>query len=299
VSDALIVAADLSLLSTGMASLVTAAAAKRAAPFSHGDNKRFCKRFELDEEAKVLALAEAGVQTAAPDVACPLLLEMQPDTQVDTQTATVEAERSEREQTLLGHWSALLRALAAQHAAATPAAKPASKPIRLCGTPGCTLPDFHSGPCSHAVVARRDDDAYALRGCAAHAPAARSSCSPASAAVRLPVHEGASQSIATFVVSLRSRTDRRRAMREQLADAGVDFEFVDAIEGRRLSTADLRESVTPTAMREMREFKSTPTLCLRTGTFWPRLTLGAVGCALSHKQAHRRCPKPMFCQARG
>lgn len=267
VTDALVVAADLRLLSAGIASIVTTASAKRAAPFAHKNNKRYCKRFELDEEAKVLALAEAGVQTESP-----LLLEMQPDTRVDTQPPAVDGERSEREQDLLGQWRILLRAVAA----AAPAAKPTAKPARLCGTPGCTLPDFHSGPCSHAAVARRDGDAYALRGCA--------------------VHEGTSQSISTFVISMRSRKDRRRAMREQLANAGVDFEFVDAIEGRRLTTSDLRENVAPTALREMQEYASTPTLCLRTGTFWPRLTPGAIGCALSHKQARRSRFKPVLCR---
>ena len=42
--------------------------------------------------------------------------------------------------------------------------------------------------------------------------------------------------------------------------------------------------ITPTAQAEMQKYADVPTLCCADQTFWARLTPGALGCALSHRQ---------------
>lgn len=76
----------------------------------------------------------------------------------------------------------------------------------------------------------------------------------------------------TFVISLARAENRRLAMRRQLDALGVDYEIVDAVEGRSLSEAEL-ERVSD--FRKMR----------RLGRV---LSPGEIGCALSHLALYRR-----------
>lgn len=72
-----------------------------------------------------------------------------------------------------------------------------------------------------------------------------------------------------YVVNLARSPDRRRHMVEQLARTRVDYDFVDAVDGRELDLAD-SELFDPTVVG--------------TATYRP----GAAGCALSHLDVYRR-----------
>src|SRR5262245_6692080 len=72
----------------------------------------------------------------------------------------------------------------------------------------------------------------------------------------------------TYVINLPRATDRREAMERQLATSDLDYEFVEAIEGRNLSADEYAELVDHTAVER-----------------WPHwLTPGAIGCLLSHRR---------------
>lgn len=69
-----------------------------------------------------------------------------------------------------------------------------------------------------------------------------------------------------FVISLKRATERRAIIGRSLDLLGVRFEFFDAVDGRALTGADLARTDLHRARRRMRR----------------AMTLGEVGCALSH-----------------
>lgn len=90
-----------------------------------------------------------------------------------------------------------------------------------------------------------------------------------------------------FAINLDRRPDRLEAMRK----LPLVFERLAAIDGRTLSwDADAPGVVQPQALRDAQwaAQRSVPTICRRTGSFSPHLTLSALGCALSHRAAWRR-----------
>lgn len=77
-----------------------------------------------------------------------------------------------------------------------------------------------------------------------------------------------------FVVSLAGSADRRRLMAGQLDQPGFPvWEFLDAVEGRKLTAEELRRGYDDVAAR---------------ARYGKGLSLGHVGCALSHLEAYRR-----------
>lgn len=90
-----------------------------------------------------------------------------------------------------------------------------------------------------------------------------------------------------LVINLKRREDRMRrlhALRLPFA-----WDRLDAVDGRTLSWSSLREFVHEKAIGEAvwAESESVPTICRRTNSFSPHLTLAAAGCALSHRNAWR------------
>ncbi len=89
-----------------------------------------------------------------------------------------------------------------------------------------------------------------------------------------------------LVINLERRADRLRALRK--LEWSVMWERLPAIDGRALSWSSIDASlVHPQAVREAQyaESQGLPTICRRTGSFSPHLTLAAVGCGLSHRAA--------------
>jgi glycosyl transferase family 25 len=77
-----------------------------------------------------------------------------------------------------------------------------------------------------------------------------------------------------FVVSLAGSADRRRLMAGQLDQPGFPaWEFLDAVEGRKLSAEELQRRYDADAAR---------------ARYGKELSLGHIGCALSHLEAYRR-----------
>lgn len=77
-----------------------------------------------------------------------------------------------------------------------------------------------------------------------------------------------------FVVSLTGSSDRRRLMAGQLDQAGFPpWEFLDAVEGRKLDPEELRRRYDDEAARKR---------------YGKGLPIGHVGCALSHIEVYRR-----------
>ncbi|KAL1524133.1 hypothetical protein AB1Y20_019042 [Prymnesium parvum] len=93
-----------------------------------------------------------------------------------------------------------------------------------------------------------------------------------------------------LLINLSRRSDRLLAMRR--LPWALAWERVDAIDGRGLSWEQLRADrrVHRDAIREgeWAEAERVPTICRKTGSFSPHLTLAAVGCALSHRLAWER-----------
>lgn len=85
-----------------------------------------------------------------------------------------------------------------------------------------------------------------------------------------------------LLINLDRRPDRlHRAHR--LLDGRLVWRRLRGVDGRDASAALLRDAVAaPRAMLD----DPTPTV-LRDGRFWPRLTYGAIGCAVSHRAAWR------------
>jgi glycosyl transferase, family 25 len=76
----------------------------------------------------------------------------------------------------------------------------------------------------------------------------------------------------TFVISLKRSLDRRAAISRQLEDAGISFEFFDAIDGLELTDDYLRNNVDMTIVKKWPDF----------------LSRGAIGCALSHYSVYKK-----------
>jgi glycosyl transferase, family 25 len=75
----------------------------------------------------------------------------------------------------------------------------------------------------------------------------------------------------TFVINLKSSPDRREFMKNQVAALGLDFEFIEAVDGRRLSESEMREKC------DMDQVKAWPDL----------LTPAMIGCSLSHHRVYQ------------
>ena len=92
----------------------------------------------------------------------------------------------------------------------------------------------------------------------------------------------------TLVVNLKRRGDRLRKVRKVLRESGLrSWERIEAVDGRALSWDGVSQHLTPDALAQARwaEHRNVPTICQRTGSFSPHLTLSGVGCALSHRAA--------------
>jgi glycosyl transferase family 25 len=74
--------------------------------------------------------------------------------------------------------------------------------------------------------------------------------------------------IPIYVISLATDAERRARMRAQLDELRLPFQFLDGVDGRRL-TEKAREQAAPS----------------RTRRYWSHLTGGEIGCALSHLAA--------------
>jgi glycosyl transferase family 25 len=73
----------------------------------------------------------------------------------------------------------------------------------------------------------------------------------------------------TFVINLPRATDRRASIQAQLDASELDYELVEAVEGRALSAEERARLVDKTAVERFPDW----------------LTPGAIGCALSHRRA--------------
>ncbi len=81
-----------------------------------------------------------------------------------------------------------------------------------------------------------------------------------------------------FVISLLRSKDRRRSIQEQLDSAGLEFEFIDAVDGYNLSQEEI------VAECDIEAIQCNPK--------W--LNRGALGCALSHRNAYRKVIEQNF-----
>lgn len=88
-----------------------------------------------------------------------------------------------------------------------------------------------------------------------------------------------------LVINLARRADRMK----KLGELGLPFDYarLDAIDGRTLSWENLSNDIHADAIREAQwaAERAVPTICRKTGSFSPHLTLSAAGCALSHRKA--------------
>ena len=100
----------------------------------------------------------------------------------------------------------------------------------------------------------------------------------------------------TLVINLARRRDRLRTIRGVLRGRIDKWERVDAVDGRKLTWDGVKEHLRGKALAEAQwaEKGGVPTICTRTGSFSPHLTLGAVGCALSHRKAWLRLAASKF-----
>ena len=92
----------------------------------------------------------------------------------------------------------------------------------------------------------------------------------------------------TLVINLKRRADRLRKIRKVLRESGLRvWERVEAVDGRTLDWQGVAEHMSTGALSNAQwaELTGVPTICRRTGSFSPHLTLSAVGCALSHRKA--------------
>ena len=92
----------------------------------------------------------------------------------------------------------------------------------------------------------------------------------------------------TLVINLLRRGDRLRRLRKVLRDGGLcKWERIDAVDGRGLTWDDAAAHMSNGALSNARwaEASAVPTICRKTGSFSPHLTLSGVGCALSHRKA--------------
>lgn len=92
----------------------------------------------------------------------------------------------------------------------------------------------------------------------------------------------------TLVINLQRRGDRLRKLRKVLREGGLStWERVDAVDGRGLTWDAVTPHLSHSALSNAQwaAAKDVPTICMKTGSFSPHLTLSAVGCALSHRKA--------------
>lgn len=91
------------------------------------------------------------------------------------------------------------------------------------------------------------------------------------------------------VINLDRRPDRLRRMRHTLRQLH-DWVRTEAVDGRAMTWEGAAPHLRASALADARwaEKRSVPTICKRTGSFSPHLTLPAVGCALSHRRAWER-----------
>jgi glycosyl transferase family 25 len=76
----------------------------------------------------------------------------------------------------------------------------------------------------------------------------------------------------TYVINLARAADRREHTTDQVESAGLNYEFVPAIDGQDLYASDFAKLIDPAAVAQ-----------------YPRwLTPGALACALSHRRAYER-----------
>ena len=94
----------------------------------------------------------------------------------------------------------------------------------------------------------------------------------------------------TLVINLARRRDRLRTIRGVLRGAVSSWERIDAVDGKSLTWAEASKHLRSKALANAQwaEARDVPTICSKTGSFSPHLTLGAVGCALSHRKAWER-----------
>lgn len=76
----------------------------------------------------------------------------------------------------------------------------------------------------------------------------------------------------TFAISLASSLQRRSYIEHHLSQRGLDFELVEAVDGSKLTQKELEELCDMATVSRLR--------------WW--LTNGAIGCALSHRQAYKK-----------
>ena len=93
-----------------------------------------------------------------------------------------------------------------------------------------------------------------------------------------------------LVINLKRRSDRLRRLRGVLRGRLKTWEVIEAVDGLELTWDAAAQHLTPKALADAlwAESKGVPTICQRTGSFSPHLTLSAVGCALSHRKAWER-----------
>ena len=95
-----------------------------------------------------------------------------------------------------------------------------------------------------------------------------------------------------YVINLDRRPDRLLQTHKLLDGlAWLAWRRLEAVDGRggELRGGELRDAVAPLSRELLGGGLDDPTpTVLRDGRFWPRLTRGAVGCALSHRAAWRR-----------
>jgi glycosyl transferase family 25 len=75
-----------------------------------------------------------------------------------------------------------------------------------------------------------------------------------------------------FVVSLAKSRERRESIKRQLANTSLDWEFIEAVDGYAMSTADITLSTDPEALRKAPRY----------------LNPGQIGCSLSHISCYSR-----------
>lgn len=80
-----------------------------------------------------------------------------------------------------------------------------------------------------------------------------------------------------FVINLKRSTERRKHMEKQLKRLGLDYEFVEAVDGRALSDEALR------GVSDLDNYMKHPT--------WESRGKGLIGCALSHRNVYEEIVK--------
>ena len=99
-----------------------------------------------------------------------------------------------------------------------------------------------------------------------------------------------------IVINLKRRADRLRKLRGVLRGRLKTWEVIEAIDGNFLTWDDAAAHLTPKAVSngQWAQTKNVPTICQRTGSFSPHLTLNGVGCALSHRKAWARLAESTY-----